>query len=99
VLWKGGIVANALTYHQSVVTWIARELGVKQRRIEARFDVDPRRLFEVWRGEIHPASRDHAIRLFRVIFPGRIPKYGFEFHIERYRRVNRDQLDLFGGAV
>ena len=83
-------------YRNSVMYWVGRELGLKQRRIEAKFDVDPRRLFEVWSGERYPASRDHAIRIFNLLFPKRPPKYGFEFHVPRYRRVNRKQLDLFG---
>ena len=84
---------NALNYRESVAVWIARELGWKIRDIHSRYDVDPRRLYEVWTEETHIGSRDDAIRLFRILFPD-LDGY-FDPHSPKYKRSPRDQLDLF----
>jgi hypothetical protein len=84
-----------LTFSEAVAAWIGRELGIKKRDLCARFDVDPRRLYEVWQQEEHVGSREVAIRLFRILFPDRTPIYGFEFHQPKWRRAAHEQLSLF----
>lgn len=84
-----------LTPCEAVASWIGRELGMKIRHLESKFDVDPRRLYDVWQEDTHTGSREHAMRLFDLLYPHMIPKYGFELHQPRFRRVSKDQLDFF----
>ncbi len=84
-----------LTPCEAVASWIGRELGMKKRHLGFKFDVDPRRLYDVWQEDAHVGSRERAIRLFALLYPQIIPKYGFETHEPRFQRVAKDQLDLF----
>ena len=82
-----------LTYREAVAVWIGRALDWKNRDLQTKYDVDPRRLYEVWEEEEHLGSRDDAIRICRILFPGL--NANFDRHTPRYRRTNIDQLDLF----
>jgi hypothetical protein len=84
-----------LTFPEAVTAWIGRELGMKKRDLCARFDVDPRRLYEVWQQEEHVRSREVAIRLFRILFPYRTPTFGFEPHEPKWRWTAHNQLSLW----
>lgn len=82
-----------LTFREAVAIWIGRALDWKIRDLQTKYDVDPRRLYEVWEEEEHVGSREEAIRIWRILFPSVEPN--FDPHIPRYRRTNIDQLDLF----
>jgi hypothetical protein len=49
-----------LTYEEATETWLLRYEGVHLTRICAKFDVDPRRLYEVWEEKKHIGSRQEA---------------------------------------
>jgi hypothetical protein len=85
----------SLTFREAVASWVGRELGIKNRDLCARYDVDPRRLYEVWEEQSHRGSRETAERLFFVFFPLRTPIHGFECHEPKYQRTSRDQMSLF----
>lgn len=65
--------------------WIARWLRVRRRDLLARYQCDPRRLYEIWWGEKFPASRQKAIALFSERYPGLIDRIDFGTH----RRIPR----------
>ncbi|WP_428698961.1 hypothetical protein [Stappia sp.] len=43
-----------LTFDEAVEVTLSRWKGEKIRELASRFDVDPRRLYEVWQGQAHP---------------------------------------------
>ena len=81
-----------LSYHEAVAIWIGRSLGWKIRDLQKRYDVDPRRLYEVWEEQTHIGSRLDAMRIWRVLFPGQ--DFNFDPHQPRFRRTSIDQYDL-----
>jgi len=50
----------AVSQDQAVSFWIERAQGRKIREICADHNVDPRRLYEVFEGEVHPDSLANA---------------------------------------
>lgn len=50
----------AISVQQAVSFWIERAKGLKIREICAKHDVDPRRVYEVFEGQVHPESIDTA---------------------------------------
>ena len=40
-----------ITEHDAIDIWIARWLRVRRKDLLARYNCDPRRLYEVWQGE------------------------------------------------
>src|SRR5262245_6910569 len=42
---------QALTERDAIDIWIARWLRVRRKDLLARYDCDPRRLYEIWQGE------------------------------------------------
>src|SRR3954453_22808111 len=59
----------AVTVKQAVSFWVERAKGLKIREITAKHDVDPRRIYEVFEGKIHPESMDAARGELQKIAP------------------------------
>jgi len=78
---------SSLNHIEASKTWVLRAMGLKIRDIQARYDVDPRRLYDVWEEKDHKGSRTRAIEIFRRLRP-HLPISGrFEPHIPRFRRL------------
>ena len=69
----------------AVDIWIARWLRVRRKDLLARYQCDPRRLYEIWQGERFPASRKKALTLFSERYPGLLDRIDFGAH----RRIPR----------
>lgn len=63
--------------------------GEKIRNIHNRFDVDPRRLYEVLNGEKHQPARQEFLERLKVVRP-RLAEH--LSHIQRWRRGNGDAV-------
>lgn len=79
----------------AIEIWIARWLRVPLKVLVSRYDCDSRRLYEVWWGERHPASRAKAEAEFRRRHPGLADRTSYG-----YRRIPRavaseNQMGLF----
>lgn len=89
---------RALKESDAVDIWIARWLRVRRKDLLARYQCDPRRLYEIWQGEKFPASRQKALVLFTERYPGLLDRIDFG----RHRRISRTiptelQPGLFDG--
>lgn len=76
---------RALAEADAVDIWIARWLRIRRKDILARYQCDPRRLYEVWQGERFPASRARALQIFAERYPALLDRVDFGNH----RRVSR----------
>lgn len=76
---------RALKESDAVDIWIARWLRVRRKDLLARYQCDPRRLYEIWQGEKFPASRQKALVAFTERYPGLLDRIDFGTH----RRVSR----------
>lgn len=87
-----------LTRIEAVKSWVLRASGWRLRDIQARFGVDPRRLYEVWEESEHKGTRFEAMRLFARLFPSKSLENLFEKHKPRYKRTlkNFDEPRLPG---
>lgn len=90
------VARRALTEADAVDIWVARWLRIRRKDLLQRYGCDPRRLYEIWEGTRFPASRDKALELFEVKFPGLIDRVD----LGRHRRLptrgpHPDQLTLF----
>ena len=74
---------------EAAKAWVLRECGWRVRDIQARFDVDPRRLYEVWEETEHKGSRFKAMALFLRMFRKETLKDRFVPHRPRFRRTLR----------
>ncbi|RTL63202.1 MAG: hypothetical protein EKK41_23800 [Hyphomicrobiales bacterium] len=89
---------TALTERDAVDIWIARWLRVKRKDLLARYNCDPRRLYEIWQGERFPGSRDKALALFSERYPGLTDRIDFGKHRRIPRAVPPElQPGLFDG--
>lgn len=89
--------SRALSELDAIDIWIARWLRIRRKDILQRYDCDPRRLYEIWEGVKHPASRAKALERFAAEYPSLMDRVDFGGH----RRIPRnapspDQLPLFG---
>jgi hypothetical protein len=50
----------ALSVKDAVNIWVERAKGLKIREISAKHDIDPRRIYEVFEGQVHPESLETA---------------------------------------
>lgn len=75
-----------LTKHEAAKSWVLRECGWKKRDIQARFNVDPRRLYDVWEEKTHLGSRQRAIEIFIRMFPDKYFDGRFQLHSPKYER-------------
>jgi hypothetical protein len=78
-------VHSSLSYKEAVAVWIGRALNWKIRDLQKKYDVDPRRLYEVWEEEVHSGSRLTAMRICRSLFPN--VEASFDPHQPRFRRT------------
>ena len=78
-----------LSPSEAIKSWVLRECGWKVRNIGKRFDVDPRRLYEVWEEQTHKGSRFRAMQLFLRRFRGVGLDGRFEVHKPRFKRTLR----------
>lgn len=85
-----------ITAVEAVKAWVLRAYGCKVRDICNRFDVDPRRLYEVWEELEFKGSRQKAVELFERKFPKLKSEGRFEVHRPRYVRAIKsgEQLAL-----
>jgi hypothetical protein len=58
-----------LSVKEAVSIWIERAKGLKIREICAKHDIDPRRVYEVFEGRVHPASLGQAREELKRIAP------------------------------
>ncbi|WP_421725355.1 hypothetical protein [Bauldia sp.] len=87
---------SSLTFDQAVESWKHRWSGRKVRDIVAVYDVDPRRLYEVWQEDIHSGSKSIAYQQLKHESPELAPAEEPPRHSPRFKVVPRDrQLDLF----
>ncbi|MCG8446979.1 MAG: hypothetical protein MI753_14845 [Hyphomicrobiales bacterium] len=74
-----------LTREEAIEATHMRWLGTKVREICAKFDVDPRRLYEVWGGERFSGLmgvEGEAYRRFAVLYPDEAKGVDPSLHIE-----------------
>ena len=76
-----------LTFVEVSKAWVLRACGYRVRDIQARFDVDPRRLYEAWEEVEHKGSRYRGMRIFARLFPNISPSGRFERHQPRFQRT------------
>ena len=74
-----------LTEADAVDIWIARWLRIRRKDLLARYQCDPRRLYEVWQGERFAGSRAKALKVFAERYPGLLDRVDFGCH----RRIPR----------
>ena len=58
-----------LTEQDAIDIWIARWLRIRRKDILARFNCDPRRLYDIWEEVSHRSSRAKAEAVFRERYP------------------------------
>ena len=90
------VAKRALSEADAVDIWIARWLRIRRKDLLQRYDCDPRRIYEIWEGVKHPASRSKALQRFQAEYPNLMDRVDFGGH----RRIPRnetspDQLTLF----
>ena len=87
---------SSLTYEQAKAVWKQKWQLRKKREICAEFDVDPRRLYEVWEEKIHKGSREEAYVELCVENPTLAAQISPKAHVPHLRVVKRvTQPDLF----
>ena len=87
---------RALSESDAVDIWIARWLRVRRKDLITRYGCDPRRLYEIWEGKKHPASRKKALERFQSEYPSLMDRVDFGRHKSLPRSPdNPDQLFLF----
>ena len=59
-----------LSETDAIDIWIARWLQVRRKDILARFQCDPRRMYDIWEGKRFPSSREKALKVFADRYPG-----------------------------
>ena len=87
---------RVLSEKDAIEIWIARWLRVRRKDILARFDCDPRRIYEIWEGVRFPASRAKALAEFSTRYP-QLAGHIDASHHKRLpvRAKSPDQLSLF----
>ena len=87
---------RSLNEQDAVDIWIARWLRIRRKDILQRYGCDPRRIYEIWEGTKHPASRTKALARFQEEYPGLMDRVDFGGHRRIPRNeVSPDQLTLF----
>lgn len=97
---KQRLPKRGLTEADAVDIWIARWLQIRRKDLLQRYGCDPRRIYEIWEGVKHPASRSKALQRFQAEYPNLMDRVDFGGH----RRIPRnetspDQLKLFDEHV
>ena len=87
---------RTLSEQDAVDIWIARWLRIRRKDILLRYGCDPRRIYEIWEGVKHPASRSKALARFESEYPALMDRVDFGGHRRIPRNdVSPDQLTLF----
>jgi len=87
---------RSLSEADAVDIWIARWLRIRRKDILQRYGCDPRRIYEIWEGIKHPASRSKALQRFQQEYPTLMDRVDFGGHRRIPRNeVSPDQLTLF----
>ncbi|MGS4887180.1 hypothetical protein [Roseibium sp. MB-4] len=88
-----------LTEQEAINGTIERWLGAKVRDLSSKYDVDPRRWYEVWRGEAYPNARSQAYEILADKYPEIAKETDPSFLKPKFKMVPRGdskQLDFFG---
>jgi len=89
--------ARPLTEDNAIEIWIARWLRVPRKELIARYDCDPRRLYEIWEGVRFPNAREKALAAFSTRYPQLVGNVDCSHHKRLPSRTRSpDQLNLFG---
>lgn len=90
------LARRPLTEADAIDIWIARWLRVRRKDLIARYDCDPRRLYEIWEGTRFPASRAKALEQLEARYPGLSERVDLGNHRRiASRSVHPDQMSLF----
>lgn len=86
-----------LTLSEAIESTIERWQGSKVRDLGAKYDVDPRRLYEVWQGKSHPSALLIAYKKFLAINPEAAKKVTPTPIKPKFKvqKLDAEQLDLF----
>jgi hypothetical protein len=88
---------RALSEQDAIDIWVARWLRIRRKDIVLRYGCDPRRIYDIWEGTKHPASRSKALLRFQAEYPNLMDRIDFGSHQRIPRNeVSPDQLTLFG---
>ncbi|MEJ8574978.1 hypothetical protein [Microbaculum marinum] len=85
----------ALSFDDAVEIWIAKWRNEHVRKLCAVYDVDPRRLYEVWEEKVHVGSRSVGYARFKVEDPQLAAITVPEPHQPTLRVVKKVQPELF----
>ena len=84
---------RALSESDAVDIWITRWLRVRRKDLILRYGCDPLRLFIIWGGKMHLASRKKALERFQSEYPSLMDRVDFGRHKSSLRsHDNPDQL-------
>lgn len=86
---------HRLSEQDAVDIWIARWLRIRRKDLCARYQCDPRRLYEIWEEVRFPGSRDKARKLFIERYPTIIDRIDYGRHNRIPRTIHPDQMSLF----
>jgi hypothetical protein len=93
-------VGHALKQSDAVDIWIARWLRIRRKDLLARYNCDPRRLYEIWEEKRFPGSRAKAVELFASRYPTLTDRVDFGPHRSIPRRPPPElQRGLFDGIT
>ena len=86
-----------LTTEDAVDVWLARWKQETIQSLCSRFQIDPRRAYEIWKEEKFVGSRLLALERLRSEAPSVAARVNTSPHVERFHVVRRDpyQPDLF----
>ena len=84
-----------LTEDDAVAIWIARWLRIRRKDLCARYNCDPRRLYEIWEEARFPGSRDIARKHFTETYPSLVDRIDYGRHHRIPRTAHPDQMSLF----
>ncbi len=90
------LAKRPLTESDAVDIWVARWMRVRRKDLVARYNCDPRRLYEIWEETRFPGSRDKAMSVVREKFPFLLDSVDMGPHRRvPLRTPHPDQLELF----
>ncbi len=84
-----------LTEADAIDIWIARWLRIPRKVLLARYQCDPRRLYEIWEEQHFAGSRAKALDRLASTNPGMIPRIDPGVHVRIPRTPHPDQMALF----
>ena len=79
----------------AVNIWIARWLRIRRKDLLARYDCDPRRIYEVWSQARFPAAKAKAWAIFTASYPHLVDRVDTGSHRTLSRGPGEGQLSLF----